>query len=723
MWALLAGSAAAAPQPEGHRRMVKLLADIVERTNEQNIWLGDKRARAGRARLEGLAPDAPATSRWFANLDLGVAELVLGNELQGIEYLEAARRLLDRIGEQAPANIVEFTLFELGMAYMRFGETQNCCLRNVPESCIIPIRGAGLHTDERGSRRAIEIFTELLGTTPAGSAMHLKARWLLNIAYMTLGEYPDAVPAAYRIPPEVFESAEPFPRFENVATRLGLNSFNLYGSAVVDDFDNDGYLDIFTTTFDIRDRIHFFHNQRDGTFRDRTDDAGLTGLYGGINTVQADYNNDGFVDLYVLRGAWMLAEGRHPNSLLRNNGDGTFTDVTFEAGLGETHYPTQTAAWADYDNDGDVDLYVGNEHSDEIRAPCQLFRNNGDGTFTDVAEAAGVRNFRFVKGVIWGDFDGDGRPDLYTSTIGGPNRLYRNNGNGSFTDVAPLLGVAGPIDSFPVWFWDFDNDGVLDLFVPSYRGQKNDIVPVIAGYLDLPVEVELPALYRGDGRGGFENVAQRCGLTQFLLPMGANFGDLDNDGWLDIYLGTGYPDYEALTPNVMYRNRSGRSFVDVTFAGGFGHLQKGHSVAFADLDNDGDQDIFEQMGGIYPGDRFADALYENPGFGNHWIAVHLVGVTSNRSAIGARIRVDVVEDGHRRSIYKHVNSGGSFGASPLRQTIGLGRAVRIERLEIFWPTTGRTQVFENVAPDRFLRIVEDRDAIEVIELRSVRLGG
>ncbi len=703
--------------------MVALLADIVERTNEENVWLGDRRARIGRARLEGLADDAPAEQRWFAHLDLGLAELKLGNELRAIEHLEAARRLLERIGDRASADMVEFTLFELGMAYMRFGETQNCCLRQVPESCIVPIRDAALHTDERGSRRAIELFTELLGKTPAGSVMHIKARWLLNIAFMTVGEYPDAVPAAYRVPPEVFESAERFPRFENVAQRLGLDSFNQYGSAVIDDFDNDGYLDIFTTTFDIRDRIHFFHNQRDGTFLDRTAEAGLAGLYGGINTVQADYNNDGFTDLYVLRGAWMAAEGRHPNSLIRNNGDGTFTDVTFEAGLGDTHYPTQTAAWADYDNDGDLDLYVGNEHTDAIRAPCQLFRNNGDGTFTDVAEAAGVQNFRYVKGVIWGDFDGDRWPDLYTSTIGGPNRLYHNNGDGSFTDVAARLGVAGPSDSFPVWFWDFDNDGVLDLFVPSYRGGKNDIVPVIAGYLGLPVEVELPALYRGDGRGGFENVAQRCGLTKVVLPMGANFGDIDNDGWLDMYLGTGYPDYEALTPNVMYRNRCGRSFVDVTFAGGFGHLQKGHSVAFADLDNDGDQDVFEQMGGIYPGDRFADVLFENPGFGNRWIAVHLVGVTSNRSAIGARIRVDVIEDGRRRSIYKHVNSGGSFGAAPLRQTIGLGRATLIERLEVFWPTSGRTQVFEDVAPDRFLRIVEDRDAIEVIELRSVPLGG
>ncbi len=246
---------------------------------------------------------------------------------------------------------------------------------------------------------------------------------------------------------------------------------------------------------------------------------------------------------------------------------------------------------------------------------------------------------------------------------------------------------------------------------------------VAAGYFGVAVDVEMPRLYRGDGRGGFEDVAARCNLTQFLLPMGANFGDLDNDGWLDIYLGTGYPDYESLTPNVMYRNDGGTSFVDVTFAGGFGHLQKGHSVAFADLDHDGDQDVFEQMGGIFPGDRYGDVLYDNPGFGNHWITIRLVGVRSNRSAIGARIRVTIAENGRSRSIYKHVNSGGSFGANPLRQTIGLGQATRIEALEVYWPTTDRTQTFDDVPMDGLIRIVEGRDALEVRPYRRIELGG
>ena len=204
--------------------------------------------------------------------------------------------------------------------------------------------------------------------------------------------------------------------------------------------------------------------------------------------------------------------------------------------------------------------------------------------------------------------------------------------------------------------------------------------------------------------------------------MGANFGDLDNDGYLDFYLGTGYPDYEALSPNVMYRNVNGESFADITTASGLGHLQKGHAIAFADLDNDGDQDIFEQMGGILPGDRYNDALFENPGFDNHWIAIRLVGTSSNRSAIGASIHVLVEQGDGNRSIYRHVTSGGSFGSNPLRQNIGLGQASGINRLEIKWPTSGLTQTFEEVPMDCFVQIVEGDDQLSTFELRKLRLG-
>jgi hypothetical protein len=336
-------------------------------------------------------------------------------------------------------------------------------------------------------------------------------------------------------------------------------------------------------------------------------------------------------------------------------------------------------------------------------------------------------------GAVWGDFNDDRFPDLYVSAAG-DNRLYRNNGNGTFTNVAQQLAVTDPQNSFPTWFWDFDNDGVLDLFVGASSGPVGVLAlnPFGVGTystnalirsLQQALDVELMCLYRGSGPGAFEDVSRDRNLRYPAQPMGANFGDLNNDGFLDFYLATGDVRYSELRPNVMFLNRNGKDFVNVTMSGGFGHLQKGHGVSFADLDNDGDLDVYVQMGGAFPGDKFSNALFENPGFGNHWITVKLVGHQSNRSAIGARVHVRIEENGERRSIYRHVNSGGSFGANPLRQTIGLGTANRIRVLEVFWPTTGETQVFRNVPVDRSLRITEGDDRYRRLRLRKVGLPG
>ena len=714
-------------QMSGHQKMVAQLELIAERTAKECPFLGTNGLHTIRDRLAGLSDEAPAMDEWNLFRRAAMEEAKFGNEQFAIQRRSHALSLIDRLGTEVPPDSIIETQFRLGLNYLRLGETQNCCLRHNAQSCILPIQGDGVHTRTEGSTEAIKHFTKVLEATTSKSIHHLKVRWLLNIAYMTLGRYPEDVPAEYLIPPDVFASDEAFPRFENIAPRLGLNTFNLSGGVVIDDFDNDMYLDILTSSWEAGDQIRLFRNNRNGRFTERTEQAGLTGLYGGLNMVQADYDNDGDVDVYVLRGAWRGELGRSPNSLLRNNGNGTFTDVTFDVGLGDLHYPTQTAAWADYDNDGNVDLYVGNELSNGdaeaiTHLPCQLFRNNADGTFTDVAAEAGVENRRFPKAVVWGDYDGDRYPDLFISNLGQPNRLYRNNADGTFTDVAPRLGVTKPYHSFPSWFWDFNNDGKLDLYVSGYNSQTDMVALVAASYLGHTVGIDLAHLFRGDGRGGFADVAQKCNLTRLNLPMGSNFGDLDNDGFLDFYLGTGYPDYESLMPNVMYRNQQGQAFADVTTAGGFGHLQKGHAIAFADLDNDGDQDIYEQMGGALLGDKYYDALYENPGFENHWITIKLVGTQSNRGAIGARIRAEVLENGIRRSIYKHVNSGGSFGANPLRQTIGLGKAAEIEVLEIYWPTSHWTQVFRNVDADQMIRIVEAEEKYTQMEVEKLKLG-
>ncbi|HXV64228.1 MAG TPA: CRTAC1 family protein, partial [Vicinamibacteria bacterium] len=479
------------------------------------------------------------------------------------------------------------------------------------------------------------------------------------------------------------------------------------GSVVVEDFDGDGFVDLMVSSYDPWESVRLFLNREDGSFAEHTEAANLEGILGGLNMVQGDYDDDGDIDVLLLRGAWLGPGGRHPNSLLRNNGDGTFTDVTFETGLGDEHFPTQTASWGDYDNDGDLDLYVGNETNDELVAPAQLFENQGNGRFVDVAARAGVENRRFAKAVVFGDYDADRYPDIYVSNLDDENRLYRNRGDGTFEDVAEALDVTTPRRSFPAWFWDFDNDGALDIFVSAYEALVEDLTRF---YLTKSYPREKARLYRGDGRGGFREVGQEVGLDEPSAPMGANFGDLDHDGFPDFYLGTGYPPYFALMPNVMYWNRDGNYFANVS-ASGFGHLQKGHGIAFLDFDNDGDQDVFEQMGGALAGDKFNDVLYENPGFGNHWITITPVGVESNRAAIGARIRLEL--DG--RTIYKHVNSGGSFGANSLaHQMIGLGKAERIERLQIYWPTTDRSQTFVDVPLDRHIVVREGTGVIWVL---------
>ena len=716
--AISASYAASLSQEESHQKMVALLAEVRAQNLDENPYQGEGQLRQLEDQLQALPDAAPVQDRIRLHFRLGIAELFLGRERRAIDHLAAAEEML--AGQHSvPAQVVNEIHFRLGLAWLRLGETQNCVLNPSAEHCILPIRPGGFHTLPEGSRQAIPYFQAVLDNTAAEERLSLSARWLLNIAYMTLGQYPEGMPPAHRIPPEAFESQAAFPRWVNVAPALGLDTFSLSGGAVADDFDGDGYLDFFVSTSDLAGQLRFFRNGGDGTFADRTEAANLNGLLGGLNLVQADYDNDGHLDLLVLRGAWFGEHGQHPNSLLRNAGDGTFFDATFAAGLGRDHYPTQTAAWADYDLDGDLDLYIGNETTDTFVAPGQLFQNQGDGTFADVAPAAGVDQYAHAKAVVWGDYDGDRWPDLYVSNLGQPNRLYRNQGNGTFADVAPTLGVVSPRASFPTWFWDFDNDGHLDLFVAAYAATIADIA---AAHLGHSVSVEQARLYRGDGQGGFADVSQDRHLAQPTKPMGANFGDLDHDGFLDFYLGTGDTDYAELMPNVLYWNQAGQRFVDVTFASGLGHLQKGHGVVFADLDHDGDVDLFEQMGGAYRGDGFADVLYENPGFGHGWLAIEVIGVESNRSGIGTKLRVDVVEGGQRRSLYRWVGSGGSFGGNPLRQYVGLGSAERVAQLVVFWPKSGREQVFAEVPANAIIRVTEGREQLEILALPAFKFA-
>jgi len=689
------------------------LEDIARESVENlNPYLGRAQIETLEAALEALPPNRRARERWQLLMSLGEHHLRLGSPAEASSCFEDAERELERFPARRGQR--SKTLFELGLAALREGELANCCQRHSPESCLMPIEGEGIHTDTAGSEAALDHFERVLEIARPNSRLALRARWLLNVAAMTLGTWPDAVGPELRIDEARLASDGPFPRFPQVGRELGLTGAELAGGLAVEDFDGDGWLDVLTSTSDTQGPMRLFTNDGAGRFELATH-AGLERQLGGLNLAHADYDDDGDVDVLVLRGAWWREWGEHPNSLLQNQGDGTFVDVTVAAGLAAESWPTQTAAWSDYDQDGDLDLYVGNESPRQPRIPSQLFRNDGDGTFTDVTDEAGVRNHRYAKAVAWGDFDADGWPDLYVSNMGGHNRLYRNQGDGTFVDVARRLRVHRPISGFPCWFFDYDNDGRLDLFAAAYGGARTepDVADVAASWFGRPVEGELDCLYRNTGEG-FVDVAEDLGLTEYTLPMGSNYGDVDGDGWLDYFLGTGYPHYEGLMPNRLFRNVGGVGFEDVTFQGGFGHLQKGHAIAFADFDRDGDQDVFEQIGGAYPGDGFANAIWQNPGFEHHWVEVRAIGIESNRSGIGVRVRATVREGDDTRHVFRTIGSGGSFGCNPLTAWIGIGRATELVELEVHWPTSELTQRFEDVAIDRAYRLTEGRD--ELVEV-------
>jgi hypothetical protein len=279
--------------------------------------------------------------------------------------------------------------------------------------------------------------------------------------------------------------------------------------------------------------------------------------------------------------------------------------------------------------------------------------------------------------------------------------------------------VPGPGQGFPTWFFDYDNDGFEDLFVGSFVTSVDEVA---RDYLHLPKSGNTLKLYRNLGDGSFQDMTRQAGLDKVLMVMGANFGDIDNDGFLDIYLGTGNPSYASLVGSRLLRNKGGQTFVDVTVSSGTGELHKGHGVAFADLDQDGDEEIVFEVGGATPGDAHGLRLFENPGHGNDWIALKLVGVKTNRAAIGARIAVTVEGPRGRRVLHRTVSSGGSFGASPLLQHIGLGADARAVDVEIWWPTSNTRQHFSKVAKNQFLEVTEFAQTTKALSRPQLPLG-
>jgi hypothetical protein len=374
----------------------------------------------------------------------------------------------------------------------------------------------------------------------------------------------------------------------------------------------------------------------------------------------------------------------------------------------------------DYDSDGRPDLlfvsgsfWPGDPRASSQRSSLSLYRNEGSTggglpRFRDVTREAGLEAVFYGMGVAVGDYDNDGRPDLYLSIAEARNVLFHNdgpqaNGGWHFSNVSAKAGVEEPMKSFPALFFDYDNDGWVDLFVAPFQSNAEDVA---ADYLGLDTAAERPRLYHNEHNGTFRDVTKEAGLYKVFPGMGLNVGDLDNDGWLDFYVGTGNPDFSTLVPKRMFRNDGGRRFQDVTTAGNFGHLQKGHAIAFGDVDNDGDQDIFEKMGGAYQSDRAYSVLFENPGSTNRWISLELEGTKANRGAIGARVKVLAQTAAGPRALYRTVGPGASFGSQTLRQEIGLGTATSVTSVEVRWPGSGLVQQFRGLKVNQRYRLRE-----------------
>jgi len=685
----------------------------------EELYAGDcpQYGAAPRRKLEAelARPGLPRGVRLDLLERLSFELLEVGEVERAIELCEEALTLA-RAGN-TPRRERQLTR-QLAQSYLRLAEDENCIARHERECCIFPPRAGALHQVRAPAERARELYRAILARDEDNQTV----RWLVNVTTVLLGEAVADLPPNERLPGELFQTPVGDPLFVDVAAEAGVDTVNLAGGVAIEDYDGDGWLDILTSTCDPRGSLKYLRNRGDGTFEDRSDAAGTSVQLGGLNLIAADYDEDGDQDAFVLRGGWLLDYGRIPNSLLRNDDGRHFVDVTREAGLEEPAFPTQAGVFGDYDGDGSLDLYIGNESRIEISEngegdyPSQLFMNDGAGRFVDRAGGAGVESDRYCKGVAAGDYDDDGDLDLYTSNIG-LNRLYRNDGGAHFQDVAERAGVLEPSSrSFACWFFDNDQDGRLDLYVSGYSATLAELATKALGRTDRG---ERSCLYRNDGDGTFTDLARSHGLDYPYLPMGANFGDVDNDGWHDLYLGTGDPLVESLMPNVLLMGDGHGGYRDVTTRYGVGHLQKGHGVAFADFDHDGDQDLFHQLGGFVPVDVFPNVLFENRAPStNHWLKLGLVGTRTNRDGVGARVEIHLSTPQGERVLHRAVGCVSSFGGSPHRLEIGLGDAQRITRIVVRWPRSAEPQVFQGVPLDAWLEITEGSSELICRELAT-----
>lgn len=529
-------------------------------------------------------------------------------------------------------------------------------------------------------------------------------QWLLKIAMDQLTGQRPPIPETYVFPARTKADArgDPLIEFKDIAPELGVNRFDGNGTVAWTDIDVDGKLDLLLAgsgTF-----MAAFRNEG-GKFREVTKEAGLANVPSGYSLNAVDYDNDGRLDLYISYNGW---NGPMKNRMFRNVG-GRFEDVTDKSGAGDGG-DGFVSVWGDLDNDGWIDFVVANGVLKDGSTP-QVYRNNGDGTFTNMTLKANINEppTHGAIGVALGDYDRDGDLDILINGLNNsPNRLYRNDGKWKFTEVSAQAGVVQPPhNGFVCFFFDYNNDGWPDILTTSLApwdavvdGLRRDYKPPSKA----AVHPDVVRLFRNNRNGTFTDVTLEAGLATPMGVMGAGVADIDNDGNIDIYFGTGDPQLSRLEPNRLFRNNGDGTFSDVTLLTGFARPgNKGHGVTFIDFDEDGDLEIYAQLGGHYQGDHAYNAFYRNlKGNGNHWLQLDLTGTKSNRFAIGAQVEIK----SGSRTLLREVKGSEGFGATgPYRVHFGLGQATSIESMTVVWPS-GLRQTFESIAADHIYTLTE-----------------
>jgi len=540
---------------------------------------------------------------------------------------------------------------------------------------------------------------------------------------MQTGGYPDAAPSNVNVfPPQLFTNTTAVRKF--VPVGLGTDSQGGQGSSAAEfmgstnDDNWEGLLDLLLST--PKRNTKRYTNTGTGNFS--TIDFGDASIDADIIKT-ADIDNDGDVDLYLGRGNFALIPGQS-NALLRND-DGNFTLLPLP-GIASCNGSASglTAEFLDFDLDGLQDLFVVNEMWD-----CELWHNQGNGSFVDVARTLNVTECGFGKGVAVGDPNNDGYPDVFIATFGGANFLYMNQGGRGFQNVAEQAGVSEhPIIAFPTVFMDVNNDGFEDLFVGSNRvPDAGELFAYYTGQVweeqsladdRYGVNSQISRVYLNQGDGTFRDVSLEYGMEAAMGAMAMNVGDIDNDGWYDVYLGTGSPEFDRFMPNVMLNSVDGTGFRDVSFERGLAHVANAHGITFVDVNNDGFQDILESFGGPAT-PQATDVLFLNPGDDNgyNWIKVSLSGVNANRLGQGAKLRIDC-DNG--RTIFTRQGLGASFGSNPVTiQHVGLGNATAVS-ITVSWPHVSMpVDTYADLPVNSWVRLEEGNPAGATIKSLAV----